>query len=76
MTQHSVLQNQIVLPLGGLIAGIGSDNNDSLLVIDFWSRKQTRVCRSTFAAELHNLSEGAEEGMLLAGFFHELLHGP
>ena len=45
-------------------------------VLDFWSRKQTRVCRSTFAAELHNLSEAAEEGMLLAGFLQEVYYGP
>jgi len=64
------------LALRGLIAGVGSDQDDCLNVLDFWSRKQTRVCRSTFAAELHNLSEAAEEGMLLAGFLQEVYYGP
>ena len=64
------------LALRGLIVGLGSESGNEFLTVDFWSRKQTRVCRSTFAAELHNLSEAAEEGMLLAGFFQECLYGP
>ena len=63
------------LALRGLIAGIGNVNGTVFNAIDFWSRKQTRVCRSTFAAECHNLSEAAEEGMLLAGFWQEVFYG-
>ena len=59
------------LALRGLIAGIGNANCKVFNTIDFWSRKQTRLCRSTFVAETHNLSEAAEEGMLLAGFWQE-----
>ena len=63
------------LALRGLIVGLSSANGDEFNAIDFWSRKQTRVCRSTFAAETHNLSEAAEEGMLLAGFWEEVFWG-
>jgi hypothetical protein len=49
--------------------------NGPMHVIEFFSKKQRRVTRSTFGAELHNLCESTEIGMLLAGFFHELEHG-
>eukprot|EP00972_Heterocapsa_arctica_P007894 1150295-Heterocapsa_arctica.AAC.1 len=47
----------------------------STLLSFFFSRKQKRVTRSTFEAELHNTSECLEMGMLLAGCLHELIHG-
>jgi hypothetical protein len=45
-------------------------------VLDYFSRKQTRVNRGTFGAELNNALEAGEYGMLLRGFMHEVAHGP
>ena len=44
-------------------------------MLEFYSKKQRRVTRSTFGAELHNLSESTELGMVFAGFFEELDRG-
>ena len=46
-----------------------------LHVLEFFSRKQKRVTRSTFGAELHNMSECSELGMLLSGCVHEVYMG-
>ena len=40
-----------------------------------WGRKGKRPARSTFTAELHNLSEVAEECMLFCGFIEEAFYG-
>ena len=45
-------------------------------VWEFFSRKQSRVNRGTFGAELNNLVEAAELGLLLRGLMHEVKHGP
>ena len=65
---------------GGIVALLetGADQQapgGALHVLEFYSRKQKRVTRSTFGAELHSLSECAELGMLLAGCIHEVRHG-
>ena len=39
--------------------------------IEFYSRKQSRVTRSTFAAELNTQLEATELGMLYVGLFEE-----
>ena len=44
-------------------------------MIEFFSGKQRHVCRSTFGAELHNLTETAEWAMFLAGYFQEVFWG-
>ena len=63
------------MALRSCIIGIGSDSCDRLQLVDMWSRKQRRVCRSTFSAELRNVAEVAEEGMFLAGFYEEVWKG-
>jgi hypothetical protein len=65
---------------GGIIALLetGDDQREpggALHVLEFFSRKQKRVTRSTFGAELHSLSECSEMGMLIAGCVHEVTHG-
>ena len=35
-------------------------------VIDFWSRRQRRITRSTLAVELHGLADSLEIGMIIA----------
>ena len=45
-------------------------------MLDQYSRKQTRVNRGTFGAELNNTLESSESGMLFAGLFCELIRGP
>lgn len=44
-------------------------------VLEFHSRKQKPVTRSTFGAELHSLSDCSELGMLLAGCVHGTTFG-
>eukprot|EP00971_Amphidinium_carterae_P176268 3494277-Amphidinium_carterae.1 len=61
----------------------GSKPGGPVQIVDWYSRKQTHVCRSTYAAELHALSDGRSfllhtAGLLLlhtAGLLHEVLHG-
>ena len=65
---------------GGIIALLEADQGrhvpgGACHVLEFYSRKQKRVTRSTFGAELHSLSECSELGMLLAGCVHEVIHG-
>ena len=45
-------------------------------VVEFYSRKQPRVCRSTFAAELSSTDDAASLGLLIRGMFAELILGP
>ena len=47
----------------------------SMHVLDFYSRKQPRVTRSTFGAELTNQLEASELGMLHRGFWHQVETG-
>ena len=41
-------------------------------VIDFYSRRQRRITRSTFAAELHGLADSLEIGKIIAMAFTEI----
>ena len=43
--------------------------------LEFFCRKQTRVNRGTFGAELNNCVEAAEYGLLLQGCLHEVFNG-
>ena len=63
------------LALRGAMIGLGSAKDDVLNLLDFWCRRHTRVTRSTFAAELHNLVSTADKCMMLAGFLQEVLYG-
>ena len=45
-------------------------------MLDMYSRKQTRVNRGTFGAELNNTLEASETGMLFLGLLCELVNGP
>ena len=44
-------------------------------IVDWFSRKEPHVCRSTFAAELHAALDGLNQGMLIQTAIHEMLHG-
>ena len=44
-------------------------------LLDFYSRKQTRVNRSTFSAELNALLEATDLGLVLCCFAGEVVHG-
>jgi len=45
-------------------------------VVEFYSRKQPRVCRSTFSAELCSVDDASSIGLLIRGMFAELVEGP
>ena len=45
-------------------------------LLDFYSRKQTRVNRSTFSAELNALLEAVDLGIVLCCFVSEVIDGP
>ena len=45
-------------------------------VLDFECRKQKRVCRSTFAAEVRGLNDSLEKGRLIQLCCEEILYGP
>ena len=44
-------------------------------VVDYYAKKQSHVVRSTWGAELAQLSDGADNLLVLHGFFHEVRHG-
>jgi len=44
-------------------------------VLDFYGRKQTRVNRGTFGAELNNTLEASECGMFIGGILLEIVEG-
>jgi hypothetical protein len=58
------------LAMRGAIVGLQEyhekNPGGTLHVWEFYARKQRRVCRSTFAAELHSLSDAVEMGKLCA----------
>ena len=60
----------VIIEIGGQVPG------GKMHVWEFFSRKQSRVNRGTFGAELNNLVEAAELGLLLRGLMHEVKHGP
>ena len=45
-------------------------------MVELYSRKQPRVCRSTFSAELCSVDDASSIGLLIRGMFAELVHGP
>jgi hypothetical protein len=45
-------------------------------VLEFYHRKQSRVCRSTFSAELAALDDGISHALVMQGMVNEVLHGP
>ena len=49
---------------------------NNLQLIEFVSKKQTRVCRSTFGAELHSCLDLLGLAVLVNSTMTELLHGP
>ena len=44
-------------------------------VLDWYSRRQTHVCRSTFAAELHGVLDAVNTGMLIQMVLTEVIMG-
>ena len=44
-------------------------------VVEFYSRKQPRVCRSTFSAELCSVDDASSIGLLIRGMFAEICEG-
>ena len=57
------------LAMRGAILGIGEeehkDNGSIVHVLEFYARKQKRVCRSTFAAELNGIADAVEIARLI-----------
>ena len=45
-------------------------------VVEFYSRKQPPVCRSTFSAELTSVDDASSIGFLIIGMFAALTMGP
>ena len=58
-------QSRKTLPSGGPVG-----------VVEFYSRKQPRVCRSTFSAELCSVDDASSIGLLIRGMFAEIVNGP
>ena len=44
-------------------------------MVDYYAKKQSHVVRSTWGAELQQLSDGVDNLLVLRGFFHEVKHG-
>eukprot|EP00959_Pyramimonas_sp_CCMP1952_P445941 9336511-Pyramimonas_sp.AAC.1 len=59
----------------GLCEVRGSTPSGCFHVWEYFSRKQAKVNRGTFSAELNNAIEATEYGMLLNGFMMEWLRG-
>ena len=45
-------------------------------VMEYFTRKQPRVCRSTFAAEISAIDDGVSSSIIIQALLHELIHGP
>jgi hypothetical protein len=45
-------------------------------VLEFYHRKQPRVCRSTYSAELSSVDDGVSHGLVMQGMLNEVVHGP
>ena len=45
-------------------------------MLEFYSRKQTKVCRSIFSAELASVDDGVSHSLLMQGMVNEVMHGP
>ena len=59
--------------LHGALAG--SVVSGPIQLLEYFSRKQRHVCRSTYAAELFSLTEAADVALHLASALYELAHG-
>ena len=60
-----------------LISGLDkSFPGGDLQVLDFASKKQKRVARSTFAAELHSVADSLETAKLISLTLQEMIGGP
>ena len=57
------------LAMRGAILGIGeerpSENSYNVHILEYYARKQKRVCRSTFAAELNGIADAVEAARLI-----------
>ena len=56
-------------------AAAGSVTTGAVQLLEYYSRKQRHVCRSTYAAELFSLTEVVDVSMHLASALYELSHG-
>jgi hypothetical protein len=65
MLTTSIAGSRPALPTGGPVG-----------VVEFYSRKQPRVCRSTFSAELTSVDDACSLGLLIRGMFSEIIQGP
>eukprot|EP00971_Amphidinium_carterae_P351893 6492325-Amphidinium_carterae.1 len=67
------------LAMRGAVIGLCMHHHESpggvFHVLEFYSRKQKRVTRSTFAAELHALADAIEMGRLIRSAILEVTHG-
>ena len=52
------------------------EGRNSLQVIEFTTKKQTKVCRSTFAAELHSSLDLVGTAQVIRSVLSEILEGP
>ena len=56
-------------------APVGSVVSGPIQLLEYYSRKQRHVCRSTYAAELFSLTEAADLSMFIASALYEVAHG-
>ena len=84
-TQGLVMRGCILLLMGSdpdaerwekNVRGRGPCPGGRCQVIDWFSRKQQHVCRSTFAAELHGALDAFGQALIVQQVFTEVLVGP
>ena len=46
------------------------------MILDYYCRKHTRVCRSTYTAELHNLIDICNQALIIRSMLVEIEVGP
>ena len=71
-TEGLVMRGCLVLLTNG--DGKTTPGGETML-LDWYSRKQPHVCRSTFAAELHAVLDGVNQGIVIQGLLTELAQG-
>lgn len=59
-----------------VVAPCGERLGGKVAILDWYSKKQSLVCRSTFGAELLALADGSSFGLFLQGLLEELQEGP
>ena len=57
------------------LAHDGPEHADRVVAIDWLSKKQQHVCRSTYAAELHSSLDLVGLGMIISSAFNEVMFG-